>query len=237
MRLAAALLLALLAATASAHDLITAETAQAYLARQAQLRKVIDAPGATSSRARAWLELGNMLDEIGALFNGDIDAHGKVQGLPSNVLMAELRARGDALAWSAARKRFAANLAHYREALRLDPEADVAAEASFRLLRGGFEDSFVVDPLERPGPSPSLLAEQIRLGETYLRRHPGHAGREEAAFMLAVHYIQAAVAADARDRPAWLEKARRLAADYTAAHPDDLRTVTLAALLERTSTD
>src|SRR5690606_20153800 len=106
MRLAAALLLALLAATASAHDLITAETAQAYLARQAQLRKVIDAPGATSSRARAWLELGNMLDEIGALFNGDIDAHGKVQGLPSNVLMAELRARGDALAWSAARKRF-----------------------------------------------------------------------------------------------------------------------------------
>jgi hypothetical protein len=189
--------------------------------------------GPAAQRAGAALELGSMLDEIRVLFNRDIEAHGQVQGLPSNFLMAELRRRGNALAWSPERNRFLANLGYYRETLKLEPEGMASAEASFRLLQGWFYDSFTDDPLAPAGQSSAQLAEQIRLGEQYLRRYPQHAGNEEATFILAVHYMQAALSAERQKRPSWSRKARDLSANYSAAHPDNLRTATLAALLER----
>jgi hypothetical protein len=221
----------LLAVPAAAHDLVTAESAQAYLATQARLRQAI-AQG-SGQAAAASLELGRMLDGIRDLFNRDIEAHGKVQGLPSNFLMGELRARGDALAWSASRNRFTANLAYYREALRLPHDDATDAEASFRLLQGGFWDAFSEDPLRPDGQAAGQLEEQIRLGEDYLRRHPRHAGNEEARFIVAIHYMQAALAAKGGARAGYARKARGLAGDYRASHPDSLRTATLLALLER----
>jgi hypothetical protein len=233
MRAAGALLLAFLALPAPAHDLITPESAQAYLARQERLAATLQGKAPAAERAGAALELGGMLDEIRVLFNRDIEAHGQVQGLPSNFLMAELRRRGNALAWSPARNRFLANLSYYHEALKLEPDGPTSAEASFRVLQGWFYDSFTDDPLAPTSQSPAQLAEQIRLGEQYLRRYPQHAGNEEATFILAVHYMQAALSAERRKRPAWSRKAKDLSAGYAAAHPENLRTATLAALLER----
>jgi hypothetical protein len=222
----------LLAVPAAAHDLVTAEAAQAYLARQQQLRHVVS-HGGGNARAAASVELGQMLDGIRDLFNRDIEAHGKVQGLPSNFLMGELRARGDALAWSASRNRFTANVAHYREALRLPHDEATHAEASFRLLQGGFWDAFADDPLRPEAQAGGNIEEQIRLGEDYLRRHPRHAGNEEARFIVAIHCMQAALAARGGARAAYARKARGLSEDYRASHPDSLRTATLLALLER----
>lgn len=222
-----------LALQASAHDLITAESAQAYLAKQEQLDRVIAGKEPAAERAAALVDLGRMLDEIRELFNRDIDAHGKVQGLPSNFLMSELRARGHPLAWSADRGRFQANLEYYAGALKLDAASAAGAEASFRLLQGGFYDSFTDDPLAPVAQSPSQLAGRIRLGEDYLRRHPVHAGHEEATFILAVYYMQAAVSVDGERKSGFARKARALSAAYTARYPDNLRAATLAALLER----
>ncbi|HWA13027.1 MAG TPA: hypothetical protein VHA15_08035 [Burkholderiales bacterium] len=222
----------LLAVPAAAHDLVTAEAAQGYLARQQQLRQAAS-QGSGQARAAASVELGQMLDGIRDLFNRDIEAHGKVQGLPSNFLMGELRARGDALAWSASRNRFTANLAYYREALRLPHDEATHAEASFRLLQGGFWDAFSEDPLQPEGLAAGQIGEQIRLGEDYLRRHPHHSGNEEARFIVAIHYMQAALAASGGARAGYARKARALAGDYRASHPDSLRTATLLALLER----
>lgn len=223
---------ALFAWPAAAHDLVTAEAAQAYLARQQQLRQSID-QAMPVQRAAASLALGRMLDEIRDLFNRDIEAHGKVQGLPSNFLMGELRARGDGLDWSASRNRFLSNLAYYREALRTPHDAATGAEASFRLLQGWFWDSFTEDPLQPVGQSPARLAEQIRLGEDYLRRYPQHPGQEEASFIVAVHYMQAALAAERGKRDGYARRARGMSEAYRESHPDSLRTATLVALLER----
>lgn len=214
------------------HDLVTAESAQAYLARQARLHEAIVA-GPADGRAQASLELGLMLDEIRDLFNRDIESHGKVQGLPSNFLMGELRARGDALAWSAQRNRFLSNLGYYREAMRPPHAGGTAAEAAFRLIQGWFWDSFTEDPLRPSGQSAEQLAAQIRIAEEYLRTFPIHAGREEASFILAVHYMQAALAADTGRRAGYAKKARRMSESYRADHPDSLRMATLTALLER----
>jgi hypothetical protein len=232
MRFRAWLLAALLAGPAPAHDLVTAESAQAWLAQQQQLRSQAE-QGAPQARAAALVGLGRMLDEIRALFNRDIEAHGKVQGLPSNYLMAELRARGDGLAWSAGRNRFLANLAYYRNALGLPHDAATDAEASFRLLQGWFWDSFTEDPLRPAAQSAAELAAQIRIGEDYLRKHPQHAGNEEARFIVAVHYMQAALAARPEQRAGYAGKARGMSTQYREGHPDSLRSATLAALLER----
>ena len=226
--------LALLALPATAHDLITAESAQAYLARQSGLQAVIGSSEPAPARAGAWLDLGRMLDEIRELLNRDLESHGKVQGLASNFLMAELSARGTPLAWSAQHGRFDANLKSYREALKLSNAPAIAGEATFRLLQGWFYDSFTIDPLEPATQTPAQLAEQIKLGETFRQKYPGHAGREEAGFILLIHYIQSARAAvQPQQRAAFAEKARALAANFLQTYPDSLRSAAIPPLLER----
>lgn len=226
--------LALLALPATAHDLITAESAQAYLAKQSALQAVIASSEPAPARAGAWLELGLMLDEIRELLNRDLEAHGKVQGLASNFLMAELSARGAPLAWSAPHGRFDANLKYYREALRLSTAPNIAGEATFRLLQGWFYDSFTIDPLEPATQTPAQLAEQVKLGETFRQKYPGHAGQEEAGFILLIHYIQSARAAvQPKQRAVFSEKARALAEEFLRTYPDSLRAAAIPPLLER----
>jgi hypothetical protein len=220
-------------APASAHDLVSAEAVQEYLATVAELQKVIASKAPPSTRARAHFDLGRLLDEIRDLLNRDLDAHGRVQGLASNVLMSELRLRGIGLAYSPDTNRFVANLQYYQEALRLAPSGEFAAAASFRLLQGFFYDSFTTDPLQPSAQSQSQLAEQIRLGEDLLKKYPQHTEREEASFILVVHYVQAARAADrGREKAAFGRKARAMAGEFAKAYPESLRTAALPHLLE-----
>ncbi len=234
MRTLAAFVLASLFANAAAHDLITAETAQGYLARQAALQTIIVSPEPAPARAAAWLELGGMLDEIRGLLNRDLESHGRVQGLASSFLMAELRARGSPLAWSAQHGRFDANLMYYREALKLSNDPAIASEATFRLLQGWFYDSFTIDPLQPSAQTPAQLAEQVRLGEAFRQKYPGHTGREEAAFILVIHYIQSARAAEQpKQRQAFAQKARALGEEFLKTWPDSLRAAAIPPLLDR----
>jgi len=237
MRTVVALVLASLSLDAGAHEPLNAESVQIYLSRVADLQKTL-APGYPGdARAQASLQLGQTLDEIGELLNRDLEAHGKVQGLASSVLMSELTAHGAPLAYSASANRFTANLAYYRDALHWSPSGPIAAEASLRLLKGYFYDSLGDDPLQPVVQSRAQLAEQIRLGEALRRDFPRHAQREETSFILAIHYMQAAravAAAGARARV--LQQARELVAEFVKAYPDSLRAATLAALLESVST-
>ena len=216
-----------------AHDLITAESAQTYLAAVAESQKTIASKGPAAKRARAHLDLGKTLDEIRELLNRDLAAHGRVQGLPSNFLMSELKARGAELAFTEETNRFLANVQHYRDALRLEPSGPVAADAAFRLLQGTFYDSFNIDPLQPGAQTRAQLAEQIRLGEELLKMHPNHGEREETAFILAIHYVQAARAAKgAQEQAAFAKKARTLAGEFLKTYPDSIRAAALPHLLE-----
>jgi hypothetical protein len=224
-----------LALHAGAHDLLTAESVQAYLAKVANLQKMLVSGSAVEARAQASLQLGQTLDEIRELFNRDIEAHGKVQGLASSVLMSELTARDAPLAYSERANRFTANLPYYRDALRWAPSGPIAADASFQLLKGYFYDSIGDDPLQPIAQSRTQLAEQIRLGEALERDFPRHTQREEATFILAIHYMQAARVTEARERTRFLVQARETTARFVKAYPDSLRAATLAALLESAS--
>ncbi len=123
------------AGVARAHDLITMESAERYLA-EAQLRlDIVSSPQPALQRADAATRLGRMLDEIRDLLNRDLEAHGRVQGLSTEYLLRELKKKGLPLEVSPVLGRFSANVSWYREALRLSPEGPHAGDASFSWLQ------------------------------------------------------------------------------------------------------
>ncbi|MGQ0580201.1 MAG: hypothetical protein ACT4PQ_14995 [Betaproteobacteria bacterium] len=218
---------------AIAHDLITAESAQSYLAAVAASQRTIASQEPAAKRAQAHLDLGRTLDEIRELLNRDLAAHGRVQGLPSNFLMSELRARGAELAFAPQTNRFLANVQHYREALKLEASGPVAAEAAFRLLQGTFYDSISSDPLQPVAHTRAQRAEQISLGEGLLKTHQQQGEREETSFILAICYVQAARAGrDAQEQAALSRKARALTGEFLENYPQSMRAATLSRLLE-----
>ncbi len=217
---------------AGAHEAVTGESVQRYLSHVAELQEALASAQDNAARAQASVRLGQTLDEIGELFNSDIEAHGKVQGLASSVLMSELAARGAPLAYSQSDNRFLANLRYYRQALQWVATGPVAAQASFELLRKQFYEAVGADPLRPVWRPPAQLAAQIRLGEALLRDFAQSAQREEVTFILAIHYMQSArLAGQTAARAGYLAKARALVAQFASAYPDSLRTPTLKTLL------
>jgi len=212
---AAALAALLAAAPLQAHDMITAEAATRYLS---DADRWLGAP----RQAEAQYRLGAMLDEIRLLLNQDIATHGKVQGLPSHYVVEELARRGAPLRYSEVRRRYLFIDTYFAEAARLDRNH---ADARFRLLQGGFQDSFEQDPLVWHGDA---LAQHIALAEELLARHPAHAQREETEFIAAILYTRAARAGSS----AYAAKARQAIAGFEARYPGSLRSAAMPVLRE-----
>jgi tetratricopeptide (TPR) repeat protein len=222
-----------LAASAGAHDLITSEAAERYLAQVERSTAVMRSRDAPVKRAQASYELGCLVDEVRDLLNRDLAAHGRIQGLATEYLVSALQVRKLHLQVDPALGRYPAALSYYREALALAPDAPFSADAAFRLLQGYFYDSFADDPLQPREQSWSVLRQQIELGERLLHRHPQHPEREEAEFILAVHYVQAAQRGpDAATRAAYAGRARTAGAEFRARYPDSMRVAAVDVLLE-----
>jgi len=231
MRTFAACVLASLSLDAAAHDLITAESAQRYLEESARLGEAMSSSQPAARRAQAAYRLGAMLDEIRDLLNRDLAAHGEVQGLPSNYLVAELERLGVPLAYSARPKRFLSNTKYFSESLALSPDGAVAVEAAFSLLQGAFYDSFDSDPLESTESWQHLRA-QIELGEKLSGKNLPGDQREEADFILAVRYVRAARRApDPGFAGGYARKARTALASFEKRYPDSLRAAAVPLLL------
>jgi hypothetical protein len=220
-------------ATAQAHDLITAEAAQRYLAQADAHLSVLKAKTPPARRAEASYGMGRMLDEIRDLLNRDLAEHGRVQGLPTEYLVQSLQGRGVGLQVDPQLRRFPANLRWYREALAAAPDGAQSADATFRLLQGWFYDSFTDDPLQPRDQPWEKLQEQVQLGERLLQRYPQHAEREEAQFIVLVHYVQAARAApEPSARASYGARAQQAAAQFRTRYPESLRVAAVDVLLE-----
>lgn len=232
LRTLVACLVASLPLDATAHDLITAESAQTYLAAVAASQETIASKAPAAKRALAHLDLGKTLDEIRELLNRDLAAHGKVQGLPSHYLVAELQRLGVPLAWSEKRRRFGSNTNYFEQALGLAPRGPHATDAGLRLLLGRFYDSFESDPLAADESWPRL-AEQIALAEGLAARELQREAREEVEFIGAILHARASLRApDAGSRRSHATKARQAAAAFEARYPDSLRSALMPILRE-----
>lgn len=223
------LLAFLLCRPASAHDLITADAVEKYLARADADLATMRGKSAARVRAEAHYDLGRMLDEIRDLLNRDVAMHGRVQGLATHLLIKELKGKGLELAPVPPSGRFPVPASHYVEALKLDADAH-SGDAAFRLLAGRFYDSFDADP-SRSRLSWPELEDQIRLAERLASRKPSHSEQEEIEFIAAVQQVQAAGLAPDRGRAAeHLKRAQAAAAAFARRYPDSLRTAALDVL-------
>jgi hypothetical protein len=232
LRALVACLAASLPLDATAHDLITAESAQTYLAAVAESQKTIASKEPAAKRALAHLDLGKTLDEIRELLNRDLAAHGKVRGLPSNYLVAELQRLGVPLAWSEKRRRFGANTQYFEQAFGLAPRGPRAADAGLRLLQGRFYDGFDSDPLAADESWPRLEA-QLALAQDLAARDLEPGAREEVEFIGAILRARASLRApDAASRRSHGRKAKEAIAAFEARYPDSLRTAVMPVLRE-----
>jgi len=219
--------------SAGAHDLITAEAADQYLALSTRYVTTIRSTAPDSQRAEAAFQLGRMLDVIREYFNRDIAAHGQVVGLASNRWVLELKARGAPLAVYAD-GRFAPNSQHYLDALKLAPRGEREADCLFRLMQGYFYDSFDDDPLSPRRQSWAQLREQIGYGERMLQRAPDHPEGEEARFILAVYYVQAARGAAPKDQVrTFSQRAGSMLTAIEQRYPESMRAAAVPMLRER----
>jgi hypothetical protein len=228
MKGAGAALLLLFGGFALAHDLITPESAEKYLTSAREWRQGRSSAANAMRRAEANYNIGVMLDEIRELLNRDLAAHGEVQGLASNLLVSELAKLGTPLAWSSEKKRYLANTGYFSESLKLSPRGKLAQDAAFRLLQGGFYDSFDSDPLETSETSADA-ARQIRLAEGLMQNHLSVDQREEVDFIAAV--LRVRLARSSRD-PAAQDKARLALDDFEARYPDSLRSAAVPVFRE-----
>ncbi len=220
-------------ASASAHDLITADSAERYLAGIRAQQEIVRADAAAAARAQANVVLGRTLDEIRDLLNRDIASHGEPQGLPTLYLIQALRDLGLPLERSARLGRYPANLGFYRRALALDPDGPAATQARLRLLQGYFYDSFDREPLKPRGQTWSALVDQMRHAEALVQADLPEPDGEEVLFILAVHRLQAALAApDAATRRGYAERASETIARFRSRYPDSLRVAALEVLGE-----
>ncbi len=227
MRPLAAIVLLLIATNTAAHDLITAEVAERYLNKAASWHQQGETDTDRSERAKAYLQIGTMLDEIRGYLNRDIAVHGEVRGLASNYLVAELGRIGTPLAFSEARNFFTANLDYYRKALELGLNSRVIKDARLRLLRGGFYDSFEVDPFETRQDL-QALNESVVLVEQLLDTVSQEPDREEVRFIAAIVYARAARAAtDHVIRADFRNKALGFVDVFMGEYPDSLRSAAM----------
>jgi hypothetical protein len=216
---------------ASAHDLITTELAERYLARATADLEKTRPRESPARRAEAYYDLGRLVDEIRELLNRDIAMHGKVQGLPSNYLVAQLQARAVELKPAPDTGRFGPGVSYYRSALDLDPDT-ARGDAAYRLLVGEFYDGFDADPLATRWPWPRLQ-EHVRLAERLRARQPAHPELEEIEFILTVVCLQSARAAPDRDKArTWSERGAREAASFRRRFPDSMRVSALEVLVK-----
>ncbi|UCH49864.1 MAG: hypothetical protein JSU95_08940 [Betaproteobacteria bacterium] len=227
MRRFVAIVALLITANAPAHDLITAELAEGYLNKAVKWHEQSETDTDTAERAKAYLRIGVMLDEIRGYLNRDLAVHGEVQGLASTYLVAELKRVGTPLAYSASRNYFTANSDYYRMALELGLNSILAREARLRLLRGEFYDSFDVDPLET-SQSPEQLAQSVALVEQLLATVSSEPDLEEVRFIAAIVYARAAQAAtDAAARAEYRGKALAYVDAFIGDYPDSLRSAAM----------
>ena len=152
-----------------AHDSITTETRQRFILTLQQTQQMLVSSTSAVEKGKAHFMMATTLDEIRDLFNEDIQSHGAVNGLESNVLLAELARGGFMLYKSKQIGLYLSPLEHYRSALSLHPKAGYATLAAYRLFKNQFYDSFTDNPLKPLSQTREELTKLLQIGETLLK--------------------------------------------------------------------
>ena len=212
-----------------AHDSITTETRQRFILTLQQTQQMLVSSTSAVEKGKAHFMMATTLDEIRDLFNEDIQSHGAVNGLESNVLLAEL-ARGEfMLNKSKQIGLYLSPLEHYRSALSLHPKAGYATLAAYRLFKNQFYDSFTDNPLKPLSQTREELTKLLQIGETLLKSKDSIVNQEEVQFIQAIHTLQA-IDQQLLSPADGQKKFKQLLTQLRSQYPQSLKPLTLEAL-------
>ena len=212
-----------------AHDSITTETRQRFMLTLQQTQQMLVSSTSAVEKGKANFMMATTLDEIRDLFNEDIQSHGAVNGLESNVLLAELARGGFTLYKSKQIGLYLSPLEHYRSALSLHPKAGYATLAAYRLFKNQFYDSFTDNPLKPLSQSREELTKLLQIGDTLLKSKDPIVNQEEVQFIQAIHTLQA-IDANLLSTADGQKKFKQLLTQLRSQYPQSLKPLTLEAL-------
>lgn len=212
-----------------AHDSITTETRQRFILTLQQTQQMLVSSTSAVEKGKAHFMMATTLDEIRDLFNEDIQSHGAVNGLESNVLLAELARGGFMLYKSKQIGLYLSPLEHYRSALSLHPKAGYATLAAYRLFKNQFYDSFTDNPLKPLSQTREELTKLLQIGETLLKSKDPIVNQEEVQFIQAIHTLQA-IDENLLSTADGQKKFKQLLTQLRSQYPQSLKPLTLEAL-------
>ena len=212
-----------------AHDSITTETRQSFILTLQQTQQMLVSSTSAVEKGKAHFMMATTLDEIRDLFNEDIQSHGAVNGLESNVLLAELARGGFMLYKSKQIGLYLSPLEHYRSALSLHPKAGYATLAAYRLFKNQFYDSFTDNPLKPLSQTREELTKLLQIGETLLKSKDSIVNQEEVQFIQAIHTLQA-IDQQLLSPADGQKKFKQLLTQLRSQYPQSLKPLTLEAL-------
>ena len=212
-----------------AHDSITTETRQRFILTLQQTQQMLVSSTSAVEKGKAHFMMATTLDEIRDLFNEDIQSHGAVNGLESNVLLAELARGGFMLSKSKQIGLYLSPLEHYRSALSLHPKAGYATLAAYRLFKNQFYDSFTDNPLKPLSQTREELTKLLQIGETLLKSKDPIVNQEEVQFIQAIHTLQA-IDQQLLSPADGQKKFKQLLTQLRSQYPQSLKPLTLEAL-------
>ena len=212
-----------------AHDSITTETRQRYILTLQQTQQMLVSSTSAVEKGKAHFMMATTLDEIRDLFNEDIQSHGAVNGLESNVLLAELARGGFMLNKSKQIGLYLSPLEHYRSTLSLHPKAGYATLAAYRLFKNQFYDSFTDNPLKPLSQTREELTKLLQIGETLLKSKDSIVNQEEVQFIQAIHTLQA-IDQQLLSPADGQKKFKQLLTQLRSQYPQSLKPLTLEAL-------
>ena len=212
-----------------AHDSITTETRQRFMLTLQQTQQMLVSSTSAVEKGKANFMMATTLDEIRDLFNEDIQSHGAVNGLESNVLLAELARGGFTLYKSKQIGLYLSPLEHYRSALSLHPKAGYATLAAYRLFKNQFYDSFTDNPLKPLSQTREELTKLLQIGETLLKSKDPIVNQEEVQFIQAIHTLQA-IDQQLLSPADGQKKFKQLLTQLRSHYPQSLKPLTLEVL-------
>lgn len=212
-----------------AHDSITTETRQRFMLTLQQTQQMLVSSTSAVEKGKAHFMMATTLDEIRDLFNEDIQSHGAVNGLESNVLLAELARGGFMLYKSKQIGLYLSPLEHYRSALSLHPKAGYATLAAYRLFKNQFYDSFTDNPLKPLSQTREELTKLLQIGETLLKSKDPIVNQEEVQFIQAIHTLQA-IDQQLLSPADGQKKFKQLLTQLRSQYPQSLKPLTLEAM-------
>ena len=212
-----------------AHDSITTETRQRFILTLQQTQQMLVSSTSAVEKGKAHFMMATTLDEIRDLFNEDILSHGAVNGLESNLLLAELARGGFMLYKSKQIGLYLSPLEHYRSALSLHPKAGYATLAAYRLFKNQFYDSFTDNPLKPLSQTREELTKLLQIGETLLKSKDSIVNQEEVQFIQAIHTLQA-IDQQLLSPADGQKKFKQLLTQLRSQYPQSLKPLTLEAL-------